>query len=277
MSEALYPNQNLEARPGPVRILVAEDNLISQRLISGLLANPRYKLTIVDNGREAVAAAKAGDFDLIFMDCRMPAMNGFDATNAIRQLASPARLTPIIALTADTLPGDRERCLEAGMDDYLAKPVSANSLISAVETWLARGKERLAATPEERSPQDRGPEIFNRQRLDALRSVEASNNTQFVDELIETFLLSTALDMSLLRTAVENSRAEEIFHLSHRLKASCGSLGLLSLEANFSALEVTGRAGELAGALKLLVLVERDLPAARSALFAQLSSGKQAA
>lgn len=260
-----------------MRILVAEDNLISQRLIAGLLANPRFLLTIVDNGREAVTAARGGEFDLILMDCRMPEMDGFEATGAIRDLPTIARRLPIIALTADNLPGDREHCLGAGMDDYLTKPISDKTLLPMIEKWLARNGEERPDGREEAGARDAAPVIFDDSRIASLRLAENRNGTLFVDELIETFLLNTALDLSQLRLAAEQGKATDIYRLSHRLKGSSGSLGLLGLEAHFSALEIMGRSGECAGADKLLVLVERDLPASRAALFAQLSSGKQAA
>ena len=116
-----------------LRILVAEDNLVNQRIAAGLLQRDGHAVTLVADGAAAVSAAAAGGFDCIFMDVQMPVMNGFDASKAIRQAARAGeRYVPIIAMTAHAMSGDRERCLRAGMDDYVSKPISPVELRSAI-------------------------------------------------------------------------------------------------------------------------------------------------
>jgi signal transduction histidine kinase/CheY-like chemotaxis protein len=118
----------------PKRILVAEDNIVNQRVASALLLKRGHQVTVVDNGLAAVAAAASGDYDLILMDVQMPGMDGFEATAAIRLAErSAGRHLPIIAMTAHALRGDAERCLERGMDGYLSKPLSAQRLYAAVD------------------------------------------------------------------------------------------------------------------------------------------------
>jgi CheY-like chemotaxis protein len=115
-----------------MRILVAEDSLVNQRIASALLERDGHAVTIVGDGRAAVAAA-IGEFDCILMDVQMPEMNGFDAAQAIRSRErSGGRHVPIIAMTAHAMSGDRERCLGAGMDDYVSKPISSSELRSAL-------------------------------------------------------------------------------------------------------------------------------------------------
>ena len=116
------------------RILVAEDNLVNQRVAAGLLAKRGHVVTVVSNGREALAALQGGAFDLVLMDVQMPDMDGFEATAAIREWerASGSRIR-IVAMTAHAMSGDRERCLAAGMDDYLAKPIDQRALYAAIE------------------------------------------------------------------------------------------------------------------------------------------------
>ncbi|MBC8405013.1 MAG: response regulator [Planctomycetes bacterium] len=119
-----------------IRVLLAEDNYINQVVALGMLKKLGIPSACVNNGLEAVQALKDGDFDLVLMDCQMPELDGFQATQRIRELAGRKGRTAIVAMTANALRGDRERCLEAGMDDYLSKPVKMETLRQVVEKWL---------------------------------------------------------------------------------------------------------------------------------------------
>jgi len=126
---------SLEQHPVRLRILLAEDNAVNQRLATRLLEKRGHSVTVAATGREALAALENATFDLVLMDVQMPDMDGLEATAAIRaREAGLGRRIPIIALTAHTMKGDRERCLAAGMDGYVAKPVIAAELIAAVES-----------------------------------------------------------------------------------------------------------------------------------------------
>ena len=132
VSEAERPPQRSLA------ILLAEDNPINQKLAMRLLTKRGHTVTLACNGIEAVARALADPFDVILMDVNMPEMDGFEATRAIRKARLPAAShVPIIAMTACAMTGDRERCLTAGMDDYLEKPVNSAKLLKMVETFSA--------------------------------------------------------------------------------------------------------------------------------------------
>ncbi len=120
------------------RVLLAEDNAVNQRVAQRLLQKLGWDVGVVGNGEEAVAAVAGGGWDAILMDCQMPVMDGFEATMAIRTIEGEGRRVPIIALTAEALAGDRERCLKSGMDDYLSKPVRAEQLHAALERWVPR-------------------------------------------------------------------------------------------------------------------------------------------
>jgi PAS domain S-box-containing protein len=123
----------------PLRVLLAEDSLVNQKLVVGLLEREGHAVIVANNGKEAVAAAESGQFDLILMDVQMPEMDGLEAAAIVRaQDRQRGRHTPILALTAHAMKGDRERCLEAGMDDYLAKPIRAGQLFETIEAVLAR-------------------------------------------------------------------------------------------------------------------------------------------
>ena len=118
------------------KILVAEDNKINQKVIKGILVNLGFAPVVVDNGHQAVQELIKNNFDLVFMDCQMPEMDGFQATAAIRQYETKNKHSNIIALTANALPGDRDNCLSAGMDDYLAKPIKLDDLRVIIDKWL---------------------------------------------------------------------------------------------------------------------------------------------
>ena len=130
------------ASPGPQsalargRVLVAEDNPVNQVVAAEMLKRMGCRVDLVGNGREAVAAVRSLPYDLVFLDCDMPEMDGFDAVRAIRAGEAAGKRVPVIAMTASALKGDRERCLEAGMDDYLPKPVRLGDLTAAVQRWL---------------------------------------------------------------------------------------------------------------------------------------------
>lgn len=139
------PAMNREER-ARFRILIVEDNLLNRKLAARLVEKGGYRYDLASNGVEALEVLSRTRFDLILMDCRMPEMNGYEATAEIRRQEGKARHTPIIAMTAEALKGSRERCLEAGMDDYIAKPVSASALYEMIDRHLKA--EKLPAEPQ---------------------------------------------------------------------------------------------------------------------------------
>ncbi len=123
----------------PLRILMAEDNSINQRVGKLILQKAGFNIDLVGDGNEALEAHRAQPYDLILMDCQMPTMDGFEASRQIRLLEQ--RQPIIVAVTANALVGERERCLNAGMDDYLSKPFQAEQLVSMVKKWVAVRRE----------------------------------------------------------------------------------------------------------------------------------------
>ncbi len=118
----------------PLRILMAEDNPINQRVGKLILQRAGFSIDLVDDGSEALEAHRTEPYDMILMDCQMPIMDGFEASRQIRQLEQPQPI--IIAVTANALVGERERCLNAGMNDYLSKPFQAEQLVALVKKWV---------------------------------------------------------------------------------------------------------------------------------------------
>jgi CheY-like chemotaxis protein len=134
-------------RPKPhsgMRILLAEDNVVNQRVAVRILEKEGHSVLVARNGREALAALEHQEYALILMDVQMPEMGGFEATAEIRRRESGRRHTPIIAMTAHAMAGDRERCLAGGMDDYISKPIRASTLIELVGKYWARRPEAVS-------------------------------------------------------------------------------------------------------------------------------------
>jgi CheY-like chemotaxis protein len=146
----LITRHSLPARLSPLRILLAEDNAVNQKVAVRMLEKEGHSVTVVANGREAVLAAERQTFDLILMDIQMPEMDGFDATRAIRKQEDGGKRTPIIALTAHAMAGDKERCLDAGMDGYVTKPIRVLDLMA--EITRLRGDSALESDAEQLIP-----------------------------------------------------------------------------------------------------------------------------
>jgi CheY-like chemotaxis protein/PAS domain-containing protein len=130
-----------------LHVLLAEDNLVNQRVARRLVEKMGYTVDVVNNGAQAVAAVRNGTYSLVLMDCQMPEMDGLTATAEIRKLNGPGRNIPIIAMTANSMRGDRERCLDAGMNDYVSKPVAFETLNSVLSYWLSRAEAGTLAQP----------------------------------------------------------------------------------------------------------------------------------
>lgn len=125
--------------PSPCgKVLVAEDNAVNQKLARKLLEKLGYESDVVENGELALEALKRGGYSAVLMDCQMPVLDGYQATERIRKIKGPAAAVPVIALTASALKGDRERCLGAGMSDYITKPLRTDDLRLALERWCGR-------------------------------------------------------------------------------------------------------------------------------------------
>jgi CheY-like chemotaxis protein len=144
----LITRQTVSQSPaaGTTRLLLAEDNPVNQKVACKMLEKLGYRVDIAGNGQEAVAAHERMRYPLIFMDCQMPEVDGFEATALIRKMEGRSAHTPIVAMTANAMQGDRERCLAAGMDDYVAKPVRPKDLQTVLDTWLGHRADKTGTT-----------------------------------------------------------------------------------------------------------------------------------
>jgi PAS domain S-box-containing protein len=234
------------------KILVAEDNPTNLEVVLAQLRNLGYAASAATNGAEAVEALRRGGFDLVLMDCQMPVMDGFEATRAIR--SSPQSDIAIVAVTADAMSDDRDRCLREGMNDYLAKPVELEPLRAILAKWLP-GNSADDTPPVAAQPADEKSEgIFNAESL--LRRL--GGDRQFAGRIVKGFLENAPSQLSNLQKRLDEADAAGIILQAHSLKGSAATVGAEGLQALALAIEQAAKAGKLdrCGELFPVVVVE---------------------
>ncbi len=236
----------------PLRVLLAEDNVVNQTLVVRLLERQGHQILVVGNGWEALAALEQQPVDVVLMDVQMPVMDGFEATAAIRagEKTTGGHL-PIIAMTAHAMTGDRERCLEAGMDRYIAKPIRARELLEAIDSLAPPVPTPTPPSAEE--PSAAGVVDWGV----ALQRVGGDH--ELLRELVAVYLDEYPRWLTELHGVVARQEAIGLQRLAHTIK---GCMGQFGAEAAFSAaqrLEMMGREGRLAGAEEACAVLEMEL------------------
>jgi len=281
-------------------ILVAEDNPVNQELALQMLQDMGCRVHIAANGEEAVDALTQNildqwqdPYDLVLMDCQMPKMDGFEATVRIRQWAqgnaSGDRRIPIIALTANAMEGDREKCLAAGMDDYLSKPFSRKQLSQVLERWLplmgdprrcsnavldriddTKGINKLSHQTVYRISAQASTEL-DRTALDSIRALQQEGQPDILAKIIRLYLTNSAKLMQHIEEAVSKGDAVQLRDAAHGLKSSSANVGASKMTGLCKDLEGMGRDVHLRNARSTLDVLEFEYQAVCSALEAELS------
>jgi PAS domain S-box-containing protein len=253
---AAVPAAPAAERVGRPRILVVEDTPVNQKVAVAMLENLGYRAEVAGNGLEAVEACSATAFDAVLMDCQMPGMDGFKAAAWIRQREGVRRRVPIIALTASVGQGDRERCLAAGMDDYLGKPARLQTLDATLRKWIPRMGERPASAPVASGlPADH-----------PLRLLEQQGRSGVVVEIIELFLETTPQRLEQMREARLKGHTQELFALAHSLKGAAVQLGAWGMAELCQRIQTLGRAGSMAETGDALYRLEAEFQGAARTL-----------
>ncbi|MEI7729641.1 MAG: PAS domain S-box protein [Verrucomicrobiota bacterium] len=258
-----------------IRVLLAEDNPVNQKVGLRLLQKIGLHADVVANGFEVLEALTRIPYDIIFLDCHMPEMDGYTAAQEIQKLwrdpgsAPPLKSKPfIIALTANVLPGERERCLASGMDDYLSKPLEPGELIAA----LGRAGLSLAspapAPVAGTTPADHQG-LLDQAVLDKLRALRQPGETDPMAELIDLFLHDMPRHMKQMQAALANQDAKAMKLAAHSLKGSARNMGVLRLAQTCDLLEQQSREGNLANASQLLTQIQAEYAEAEQALLAE--------
>ena len=254
--EKLQPSGMFDAdmaRRLPLRILLAEDNQINQRLALLTLGKFGYVADVAANGLEAVAALERQPYDVILMDVQMPEMDGCEAAREIRQRWGQG--PRIVAMTANALAGDRERCLEAGMDDYLSKPISPQALAAALEARTLQADRPSAAS---------GEEDLDRGSIERLLATFGEEGSEVLSGLVRTFLQDAPQLIATVRRGLEDGSPETVQRAAHTLKSTGATFGALGLTELCSRLEALGRAGTLEGAGEVAGQVEAEYEKVRA-------------
>ncbi len=250
---------------GQGRVLVAEDNPVNQLVAQGMLESLGYEVQIAQDGVEAVEATAGNhSFVAVLMDCQMPRLDGYTATEKIRSQETHLRRVPIIAMTAAAISGERERCLASGMDDFLVKPVDRELLQLTLQRWL-RGPVRLQALAEHASEEEDSESALDLVRMNMLHGLKPGNPSMF-HRFVDSFLTSAPNDVAAIVAAVAASDADALSQHAHRLKGSAMNLGVPHVAKTCGALERAAEARDLDGVEPLARGLEDELARAVVAL-----------
>ncbi|MBT6627479.1 MAG: response regulator, partial [Gemmatimonadetes bacterium] len=267
----LITRYTLRERRRQLRILLAEDNIVNQRLGRELLQRVGHDVEIAEDGERAVEMVQTGSFDLVLMDVSMPQMDGLEATAVIRaaeEEQGSARL-PIVAMTAHALTGDRERCLEAGMDDYLPKPLNRQQLYEVVAHWTGTSAPLTPAAVDVASlstPQaPKKKPVFD--RVAALDRM--ADDEELLQEVIELFLEDMPKQVSLLQQHLDAGNVEEMGRTAHGVKGAAANIGAERVREAALLIEEAGKVGDLSLGVDLVAALRVDL----EELAAQLRDG----
>ena len=264
------PPQLPDPRITGARILLAEDNPVNREVAVCMLEQLGCQVVAVEHGQEAVMQAESSQFDLVLMDCQMPAMDGFSATKAIREGEQrTGRHMTIVALTAHAIDNHRERCLAAGMDDYMSKPFTQAELGEMVQRWIRRPYDRTRlssdqskaglaepAQPSSNQTEQRATPIpviaqpdvpLVDQVLAQIRALRRPGRPDPVAQILKSFLDSSATYIGAIQQAMVHQDAAALFHAAHALKSSSAMIGAMGLSSILKDIEFMGRQGNVAG------------------------------
>jgi CheY-like chemotaxis protein len=249
-----------ERRKRRIRILLAEDNEINRRVAFRILDKAGYQCDTVTNGREAISAVETIRYDLVLMDCQMPEMDGFEATAAIRakERDSATHLT-IVAMTAHAMKGDRERCLAAGMDDYISKPVNPDEMFRVIDEWTGTASPRSPLRGGFASKKESTFEIE-----ETLRRM--GNDREFLKGLLEEFLDGSSERIESLRQAADAEDLEQVVREAHSLKGTAANLGAGVIREIALQIEMLGGESQLEGIPERLEQLEEEFRALRQSV-----------
>ncbi len=271
-------------------ILLAEDNLVNQEVALAYLKRLGCRVELVSNGQQAMEALAQTPFDLVFMDCQMPGMDGYEATRAIRaqeEAMAGRPHIPIIAMTAHALAGDREKCLAAGMDDYLGKPFTEQQLAGILDKWLLQQHRGQGGegrdpdlSPDKSSAGSQPPPAstvtppLDTNILESIKQLQQSGAPDLLGKVIQAYLKETPKLLDRLLTAFNQADADSARHVAHSLKSSSANVGAVRLAALCKELEAMAKTGSLDDCAMRLSELSQEVHSVQQALQAELQ-GRQ--
>ena len=263
-------------QPAPATglVLVAEDNVVNQKVALRLLVKRGYRVDVVPDGRQALESVKSGGYAAVLMDCHMPEMDGYEATREIRRHEGDARRTPVIAMTTGAMEADRDKCLGAGMDDYLSKPLEPVHVHAVLEYWIGV-PEPAAEDPADEpgpAPPDGSSSVFDAGELDDLRRHTGSaRGADMIVDLVGLFLREAPGRVAAVERAVAAHDAEALRKAARALRGSSRTLGAARMAELCTELEQIGTSGSVMGAAPLVAQLKDGFALTRRALQTELS------
>ncbi len=255
------PDAISRAEQGSLRILLVEDNDINQMMAANILRKWGHAVDVAENGSKALDRLAEDAYSLILMDVQMPVMDGLEATRAIRKREErDGGHVPIIAMTAHAMKGDRERCLESGMDDYLSKPIDPERLAGALEMWGTGRSDNDRVGGEAETPQAFKAASTEGVPIDLEKALaRAAGDKAFLEEMLQHFLSNLPDQVRQLKETLEASDTDGLAKQAHSLKGAAGTLGAERIASVAKQLEQTGRAGDLSNVGVLLEELDQEL------------------
>jgi signal transduction histidine kinase/CheY-like chemotaxis protein len=273
--------EKVVARPGtidlgaaapapPTRVLLVEDNRVNQLVARRMLEKARTEVTVAENGREALQALENGAFDLVFMDVQMPEMDGYEATAAVRRRPWRHQQIPIVAMTAHAMPGDRERCLAAGMDDYITKPITHDDISRALATWRREGRPAAAAGPGR--PTATAGAGGNRAAFDRETALsQVGGRIELLLDAVRGYQQANAALLAQIRDGFARRDAGAVHRGANVLGGSLAKLAAEPAREAALRLESLGRSGDLVAGERVFRSLEHELTRLDAALAESLS------
>jgi len=296
------PNADGYAEPLAIgcRVLLAEDNLINREVAVGMLERMGCHVHVVTDGRSACEAFARERFDLVLMDCQMPEMDGFEATRELRRIerargqkAGESGAVPIVALTANAVSGEREKCFEAGMNDFLSKPFHRAALQNMVVRWAVWGRAGVvpaspggapAPAAQEPAPSAPGPAasqtdagelpLLDREAIKQIRTLQKPGRPDLLARLVETFLASLPREIETLEQALSRGDGATAVRIAHTYKSSSANLGAMALSVSFAEIEKRARSGAVDGLLELTGALRAAYARVAPLLRAEVEAGR---
>jgi CheY-like chemotaxis protein len=240
-------------------VLLAEDYPVNQMVAMRMLERSGYQVDAVNDGKEAVEALSNIPYGAVLMDVQMPEMDGYEATAEIRRREGSARHTPVIAMTADAMQGDRERALAAGMDDYIAKPVKHEELEAVLERWIPHPEqEPLEQMSDGATEANEDAPALDLSVLESRRGPQGDGEQDKLAKIVALFIDDVPLRLDELRQAVERGDAQEVEETAHMLKGGSGYMGAVQMVKICAGIQDLGASGELSRAPELLDELEAE-------------------
>lgn len=255
-------------------VLLAEDNESNLIVARAHLERAGLRVSCVNDGQQALERLTGETFDLVLMDCQMPVIDGFEATRVLRQRETESGLhLPVVALTANAMPGDRERCVAAGMDDYLPKPYSGEEMMRILQRWLPAERRQHAAAQPKNEPLFL-PAALDPGALDKIRALSPDKAEMLVQQLLLAYQKAALLEISALERALEADDVEAVARAAHGLKSSSFNVGAMYFGELLRDVEAAARTADLQGVRRVIDAVYDEWGRVHQAVGALLDGGR---